>query len=263
MLLKFYRWLYHFILTRRYKITIKGLDLVKQDVPKLILPNHQSHLDPQLISVITVKHTKIVPVVSERFFKVPVVKFFVKKWESIPVSDFRRGNRDLNVIKKITTGVTAAFKRGRSVVIFPSGQLSKDGTEKIRNKQSAYAVVSEMPDNVRVIGVRITGLWGSIWSKAWSGKVPVFHIEFIKAILILYANLIFFSPKRKITIEFVDITEEAKKQVKTDRKTFNNFLEEFYNLNGPDKINFVRHFFYLPLSKKRRKKNSSKYKLYE
>ena len=253
MLLKFYRWLYHFILTRRYRVIIKGLDLVKLDVPKLFLPNHQSHLDPQLVSVITVKHTKIVPVVSERFFKVPVVRYFVKKWESIPVSDFRRGNRDVNIIKKITEGVTAAFQRGSSVVIFPSGQLSKDGSEKIRNKQSAYAVVSKIPDNVRVIGVRISGLWGSIWSKAWSGKTPVFHIEFIKAIFIFYANFIFFCPKRKVTIEFVDITEDAKKH-KTDRKTFNNFLENFYNKNGKDKITFVRHFFYLPLSKKRRKK---------
>jgi 1-acyl-sn-glycerol-3-phosphate acyltransferase len=253
MIIRFYRILYSFILSRRYRVEIKGVELLKKEGGKLIMPNHQSHMDPQIIGVWFYKHADIVPVVNESFFKIPFVAFFLKRWGAIPVAEFKKGNRDPNVMNTIFDGVNIALQERKSVIIFPSGQLQDLGLEKIKNKQSAHAIISKLEDDsdTRILGVRIKGLWGSIFSKAWTGKQPPFLLTFCKGIGFFFANLIFLCPKRKVTFEIVDITEEAKQESKNDRRTFNKYLEDFYNQNGIEEPTYIRHFFFAPRLKKK------------
>jgi len=253
--MRFYRVFYKFILSRRYKVTITGIDLVKAEGAKIILPNHQSHIDPQIIAIECYKYSDVVPVVSERFFKIPIVKFFLRKWNAVSVSDFRAGNRDPNVLKNIFSKVILALENGKTVIIYPSGQLQETGIEKIKNKQAAYAIVSDMPEGTKVLGLRIRGLWGSSFSTAWNGTKPAFLKVFLKGIFYFFSNLIFLSPKRKVTLEFVDITEDAKKHALQDRSTYNTFLEEFYNFDGMQQPYYVKHFFFLPKSKRKTPKS--------
>ena len=241
---------YRFILSRRYATEIKGIELFESGKGKLILPNHQSHMDPQIMSIELYNHGGVVPVVTERFYKIPVIRYFLKKWNAVSVSDLNGGNRDPKILETISTKVSAALSEGKNVIIFPSGKLAESGLEAITNKQSAYTIVKNLPDNTQVIGVRVSGLWGSMWSKAWNGKQPNFFKTFIKGIGLLLANLIFLAPRRKVQIEFIDITDQAKLQAQTDRKTFNTFLENFYNVRGNEKPHFVRHFFFLPRLRK-------------
>jgi 1-acyl-sn-glycerol-3-phosphate acyltransferase len=242
--------LYNFALIRRYSIRIKGEEILETAGAKLILPNHPSYIDAQLIAVVISMHRAIVPVVSEKFLKIPVISYFLRKWNAIAVSDLASGKRDPDVLKKILAQVKEALDRDESVVIYPAGHISQTPIEKIPNKQSAYLVVSVLPDNARVIGVRISGLWGSMWSVAWRGDRPNFVFTFLKGIFYFFANFIFFSPKRPVAFEFVDITEDAKLKAKSDRSSFNSYLEEFYNINGPEKASYIKHIFYFPQSKR-------------
>ena len=170
---------------------------------------------------------------------------------AVPVSDLSTGSRDLNVLKSIFENVDNALKKGENVLLYPSGQIAGQGYEKIFNKQSAWTVVKNLPENAQVIGVRIHGLWGSMWSRAWIGKSPDFFPTFLKGIFYIIANLIFFIPKRKVTIELFDITKEAKDNANETRSAFNNFLENFYNNHGEERVLFLKHFFYLPQSKRK------------
>ena len=249
--------LFYFILTRRYRIKIIGSNILETPGAMLILPNHQSHIDAQLMAVIAAQYCDFVPVVSERFLKIPVISSFLKKWNAVAVSDYRGGNRDPNVLKNIFSQVMNALNMGRSVIIYPSGTITFTPTEKILNKQSAYVIVSNLPENTRVVGVRISGLWGSMWSVAWMGERPSFILAFLKGIFYFLANLIFFSPKRDVTFEFVDITNEAKKMAQTDRSGFNEYMEEFYNVNGPEKATYIKHLFFFPKSSRKYPKNLS------
>ncbi|NQV52843.1 MAG: 1-acyl-sn-glycerol-3-phosphate acyltransferase [Flavobacteriales bacterium] len=223
----------------------------------LILPNHQSHIDAQLMAAIVAQYCEFVPVVSERFLKIPVISSFLKKWNAVAVSDFRGGNRDPNVLKNIFSQVMNALNMGRSVIIYPSGTITFTPTEKIHNKQSAYAIVSDLPENTRIVGTRISGLWGSMWSVAWMGERPSFIKALLKGVFYFFANLIYFSPKRNVTFEFVDITDEAKKMAQSDRRTFNQYLEAFYNVNGPEKATYIKHLFFFPRSRRKYPKNLS------
>jgi len=239
-----------FILARRYNIKVKGINILRDSGAKLILQNHQSHIDPQLLGVFVAQHCDFVPVISERFLRIPILGSILRAWNAVAVSDLKHGNRDPHVLEKIFSGVTNALKQGRSVLIAPSGQIAHTPVEKIKNKQSAHVLVSNLPDNVKVIGVRVGGLWGSMWSVAWMGKNPNFLYTFLKGVFYLFANLIFFLPKRPVTFEFVDITEEAQLQAKSDRRTFNNYLQEFYNVNGAEEATYIKHFFYFPKMKR-------------
>lgn len=242
----FYRRLYTFILSRRYKIKIEGLDILKSPKAKLILPNHVSHIDPQLMTLVIYKYTDFVPLVAERFFNIPVIRFFLRRLHAVKVYEANNIRKDPELLDTINSAVFEALKNRKSALIFPSGQLSEGGLEHIRNKQSAYSIVSNLPDEAMVVGVRIRGLWGSMWSKAWNGERPPFFRTYLVSILLLFVNLVFLCPKRRVNLEFVDITQDARRNAGTDRRTFNFFLESFYNQQGPEKAIFVRHLFFFP-----------------
>lgn len=242
---------FRFVLSRRYIIKVKGESLLYEQGAKLLLQNHQSHIDPQLLAVYVAQRNGLVPVISEKFLRIPLIGYILRSWDAVAVSDLKHGNRDPNVLKNMLTKIKDALKKGKSVLIAPSGALAQGPVERIKNKQSAHALVSDLPDDVKVIGVRINGLWGSMWSIAWMGKRPDFLKTLLKGIFFIIANLIFFMPKREVTFEFVDITEEAKLKSKSDRKSFNTFLEEFYNINGPEEVNYIKHFFYFPKTKRK------------
>lgn len=216
---------------------------------KLVLPNHPAQVDAQILTPMTLKHWDLVPVSSERFLKMPFIGYLMRGMHTIAVSDLTRGSRNSNALIDILEGVKHALKMERSVIIYPAGSIKMQAEEKIRNKKSTYEVVKVFPDHASIIGVRITGLWGSVWSTAWLGKKPNFGLTLLKSFGYMFANLIFLLPKRDVTYEFVDITEKTKEFAKTDRKTFNDYLEEFYDANGIEEVSYVRHFFFLPLGR--------------
>ena len=65
---------------------------------------------------------------------------------------------------------------------------------------------------------------------AATGKTPDFMRVFRRGVLFLIKHGIFFAPRRKVYLELVDITEETKQKAATsDKRTFNRFLEDFFN----------------------------------
>ncbi|MCK5856756.1 MAG: 1-acyl-sn-glycerol-3-phosphate acyltransferase [Bacteroidales bacterium] len=240
------------LLSTRYKVTIKGVELLSSDRSSLYLPNHPAEVDPQILISEIGKYDEPVPMISETYYNLPLINSFMKFLDAVPVADLEAGSRDVSVVENMRKAMLGALKNGKSVVLYPSGQLSNQAYEKIFNKQSAYRLVQELDDNTRVIGVRQQGLWGSVWSRAWWGKSPDFFKVFLLSGFYVLANLIFFVPKRKVEIEFVDISEEAKAKSKSlTRREFNEYLETFYNVNGEEGARFIRHFFFLPFSKKK------------
>tara|TARA_B100000315_G_scaffold249823_1_gene281643 strand:+ start:64 stop:384 length:321 start_codon:yes stop_codon:yes gene_type:complete len=103
-----------------------------------------------------------------------------------------------------------------------------------------------MPADIPIIGVRIRGLYGSEWSMAQRDTRPNFGLNFLKGVFYVFANLIFLMPKRNVTIEFVDISDNARINTKGTRREFNQYLEEFYNEAGEEKPVLLKYFFYLP-----------------
>src|ERR1035437_3426766 len=167
---------FRFFLSLRYKVEIKGLEVLDHQGANLILPNHQALVDPQIIASQIWKKVAIVPVVTEGMYNLPILNTLFKAMNAVPVSDLTAGSKDTDVLKNITTQISNSLKNGNNVLLYPSGQITGQGFEKIFNKKSAHLLVTELPENTRVIGVRIRGLWGSMWSRAWIGNSPNFLI---------------------------------------------------------------------------------------
>jgi len=237
------------LLRIRYRISIKGSEIIQNNSPVLFLPNHQALIDPIILLSQIYRFSTATPVISEKYFDLPLAKWYFRRLGAVRVSDLETGNRDTHVLKSITRSVFKGFRRNKNIVIYPSGQIAGQGYEKIFNKKAAYHIVGTIPENVQIVGVRITGLWGSMWSKARTGKSPDFFIQLLKGIFYTLANLLFFVPKRRVSIEFEDITAIAKEKAIPGQKPFNLYLEEFYNLHGEEPVLFLKHIFYLPPSK--------------
>ena len=239
------------LLRFRYKISIKGSENLQNNSPVLFLPNHQALIDPVILLSQIHRFSTATPVMSEKYFNMPVAKWYFKRLGAVRVSDLDRGSRDTNVLKLITRSVLKGLRHNNNIVIYPSGQIAGQGYEKIFNKKSAFHIVGKIPENVQIVGVRISGLWGSMFSKAKSGKSPNFFVQLLKGFFYVLANLLFFLPKRSVSIEFEDITQIAKEKVLLGQKPFNTFLEDFYNLHGEEKVLFLKHIFYLPQIKRK------------
>lgn len=236
--------LLRFFLSLRYRVDITGLDLLNKDGSYLILPNHQALVDPQIVVSQLWRKIRIVPVVTESMYNVPVLHTLLKRINALSVSDLSAGSRDTDVLKTVTAKISTSLKDGNSVLLYPSGQIAGQGYEKIFNKKSAHNLVLDLPHDTRVIAVRIRGLWGSMWSRAWEGKSPNLIKTYLKAIGFIIANLLLFCPRRKVFIELEDITDFAKERASINRKTFNDGLENFYNKYGDEPVLFQKHFFY-------------------
>ncbi len=243
------------ILSIRYKVRLERIKDIDKKRPILFLPNHQAVVDPMLLVSFLYPHKNIVPMITSSYYDLPVLKLFFKNWGAVRISDLERGSRNTNVLNEITESAIKAFKYQKSIVIYPSGQIASQGFEKIQNKKGAYEIVRNLPSNVQVVGVRINGLWGSQWSKAWNGQSPNFGINILKGIFYTLANILLFMPRRKVSLYFEDITDEAIKFSAENKQTFNQFLENFYNANGEEPVKFLKHYFYSPALKRDIPKN--------
>jgi long-chain-fatty-acid--[acyl-carrier-protein] ligase len=246
LFLKFVAFVLRLFLRSRYSVSVVGVERIPKDSPVLYLPNHPALVDPLILFSEIYRFSTATPVITEKYYDIPVVKGFLRLMGAVRVSDLEAGSRDTMVLKSITRSVFKGFRRKNNVVVYPAGQLAGQGHERIFNKKSAYYIVKDIPPDVRVAGVRISGLWGSMWSKARTGRPPDFFSGLFKGFLYLLANLLFFVPRRAVVIEFEDITESARMMAAVNQKTFNTFLEDFYNKKGDEPALFRKYFFFIP-----------------
>jgi len=221
--------IFRFFLSLRYRITVAGEEVVKAPVVKLFLPNHPALIDPIILCAYIYKFNNISPAISAKYYRNKLFKPLLKLANAIPIADLSEGERDIDVYNKLSVSARKELEKGHHILFYPAGQLASGTNEKLFNKQGAFRLVAELPENTQVIGVKISGLWGSRWSRANTGKTPDFIKTFFKSLLYLIVHLFVFCPKRPINIEFFDLTSDLKKLSCVDRKAFNIFLENFYN----------------------------------
>ncbi len=101
--------------------------------------------------------------------------------------------------------VVEGLDQGGKFFIYPSGKIERNGLEQIGSTRAVPDILARRPDTTVVL-VRTVGVWGSMTTFAPTGKEPSLPEKFVQALGILAANLIFFTPRRRIkmTIEVVD-----------------------------------------------------------
>lgn len=240
--MKIFAYLYSFLLKLRYDISIEWIDNIKKNTQYIILPNHQALVDPQIIGSIIGQKIHLSPVVSETYYNIPILKVFFQLLWAIPMWDIQRWTGKKEDIDKAFEWLKKWVSKQKNILLYPSGQLYSQWYEVIKWKKTSFYLTQNLPENVEILVVRTTWLWWSMWSKAWNGNTPNFIKTFFSAIFFIFANLIFFSPKRKVHIEIKNYTKILKNT--SDLHSFNQILEDYYNQTGEEKITYKKHFFY-------------------
>ncbi|MDR2862209.1 MAG: 1-acyl-sn-glycerol-3-phosphate acyltransferase, partial [Syntrophobacterales bacterium] len=243
MLVKFLALIVRIILKIRYKISFSGLELIKDQKHALFLPNHPAEIDPIILVAHFLKFTRIRPIVVERFFETPPGRFVLNLINAFAIPDmafdggFYKRKRTENTIKAIND----AIKKGDNLIIYPSGQITNGGLEKIGGNSGVHSIL-QGAHNAEVFLIKTTGLRGSSFSKAFTGVTPPFFPALLNGIKIAFKNLIFFTPKRNVSIQIVKAPASFPKN--GDPLSINHWLEDWYNKDGEEEITLVPYYFW-------------------
>ncbi|MCP4522739.1 MAG: 1-acyl-sn-glycerol-3-phosphate acyltransferase, partial [Candidatus Gracilibacteria bacterium] len=229
------------ILSLRYSVSIQGTEKLSHEGPILLLSNHVALVDPRILISFLGKYIPVSPVASEKYYNKPGLKQVMDLVGTVPIGEVSAGAGS-DEVSKTFSRIIDALGSGKNILIYPSGQIYRQNFESIKGKQTAYEIIQSMPKNTKVIGIRQSGLWGSIWSMAWDNGKTSFGGIYLKSIWYVLANGIFFVPKRKVDIQIEDITETIKTHSHVNE--CNNFLEEFYNNENLSEDVFLKHYFY-------------------
>ena len=234
MLLYFMR----FTLWFRYRVNIKGeeyLNLKTLNKPGgvLFLPNHPTvFVDPTLVALAVWKKYPIRPMIVEYMYYTPIVNWFMRFMKALPIPNFGTSTNSLKKRKadKVVDTVIEGLKQKDNFLIYPAGRVKFQAKEVIGGS-AVPKIINAVPE-ANIVLIRITGLWGSSFSRALTGTaVPMFATIF-EGIKIALKNLIFFTPRRQITIQFTPAPADFPYQ--GSRLEINQYLERFYN--RPDGI---------------------------
>lgn len=216
----------------RYRIKIVNKEVLKdpafKDKPVLVLSNHPAETDPLLLLAIAGVPLKVRPVVVENFYHYPGAKFFMNLLKAIPVPDFDSAVNDVKVKQgeDFHLAVVDVLKEKGRIMIYPSGTLKRRSMERIGGRSGVHRILQEV-DDVTILLVRITGLWGSSFSTAQIGHTPPFWTQVMRAALMVVKNLFFFVPKRKIIVEFEKAPSDFP--FKGSKLELNRYLENWYD----------------------------------
>ena len=231
------------LLALRYDVKVVGIDKISKEKSILFLPNHPAEIDPILLMAYLGPKYFPRPMVVEHFYR---LKGFQWILDLIGVTPIPTMEEKANIwrgkeIARIFKDVSERMQAGDSFVIYPAGRLKASGRELIGGASFVHSLLQACP-GIHVVLVRTSGLWGSSFSKAPTGRSPEFGKTLIANFFRLLKNGVFFIPKRTVLVEITDAPKDLP--IHAPRLTFNKFLEEWYNQYpepGPEPLHLVSY----------------------
>ena len=204
---KFTRWLLHL----HYDIRTEGGELLRDGKVHLVLPNHPAYIEPPMLCA---EFAEVIlrPMSDERFFRQRFSGWALRLAGAIMVPDLpatTADNREASAAKAraLTSTAVDALAKGEDLLFYPSGHVRYTPVESIGNRRLAYEVCQQLPEGVRVILLRTTGLDDSLTSKQRTRPIL----------------------RRCVTMHFEDMTEQVRSWAQLERRAFNQQLEQWYN----------------------------------
>lgn len=218
------------LLSLRYTIRIKNLEQITAQGTKgiLFLPNHPALIDPAIMNSVLFKDFAPRTLSDQKQLKIPFISPLIELYRPIALPDLKESRSNREAVLAQISSVVEELKKGENVLLYPSGQIYRCRYEDLKSNSSIERIIAGYPE-VRIVLARTSGLWGSSFSWGYSDFPKL--LKFLKLYLLsLFANLIFFIPRRKLEIEF---KEPADFPRTADRNTINRYAEKFYNAVTP------------------------------
>jgi len=218
----------------RYRIVVKGAEKLNPKVLNkpggvLFLPNHPAAIvDPLAVGLSVWNKYPIRPMIVEYMYYTPFIHPMMKFLNALPVPDFTTSSNSLKRKKseEVVQEVIKDLRRGQNFLVYPSGKLKNSEIEDIGGASAVHRLIHEVPE-ANVVFVRVKGLWGSSFSRYYMGRTPPVFPTIWQGIKYCFKNLLFFTPRREIIVEFEPAPADFP--YKASRLEMNRYLEKWYN----------------------------------
>ena len=215
-----------FLISLRYRITVKGLDKIfaKGRESIVFMPNHPALVDPVIIMTLLHKNFAPRPLADENQVDRSLVRPLMKTLRAIVIPDLSKKGKDgRDAVLEGVQGIVDGLKQGDNILLYPAGRLYRSRHESIGANSSVSLVLRHVPE-ARVVLLRTTGLWGSSFSRANGIPSLTKNISlYLKAFL---SAGLFFLPKREVMVE---LAEPENFPFGEDKLRMNKYMESFYN----------------------------------
>ncbi len=215
------------ILGLRYRIVVEGLAELppKDERGMLFLPNHPALIDPFILLCVVTRRFPVRPLAGRGQIERPFVRFLAGRVQVKKIPDATEGAAVRRPkVAAVLRDVTRAVRSGEAWLVYPAGRLA-EGPREVIGEQGGVAFLLEHCREARVILVRTSGLFGSVFSRA-SGTTPTVTGALRSGLRRWAKSGLIFGPRRQVTLHFEerqDVPREA------GRAAINRYLEEFYN----------------------------------
>ncbi len=227
----FLRWIVKIGLTLRYRIEVRGEESLldaKRHKGILFLPNHPALIDPVILMAWFWPKYQFRPLVMDYWVRNGILGPFLKRIRAIPIPDLDT-SANQEKMKKVNDAIHQikdGIANGENFLIYPTGRVKNRSKEMIEGASGIHQLVQKFPD-IDVVLIRTTGLWGSSFSKAFTGFRPDLSKAIMNGFVTLPRNLIFFSPRREIIIELEMNPDEFPRN--SSKVELNQYLQSWYN----------------------------------
>lgn len=225
-------WVGRLLLRLRYRIEVRGLRELRERGTRsiLFLPSHVALIDPAILTVLLDPWFHPNAVADSYQISHPLVRFFARLFGARPLPDMeRQGLAAMAATREAVEDTVAALRGGENLLFYPAGRMRHGYLEELRAASGAQLLVSAAP-GARVVLVRQTGLWGSSFSRGFTGELPRLVPALLRGAKKLIPSGVFFMPRRHVLVEFVERDDFPRQASRMD---MNRFLEDFYNERAP------------------------------
>lgn len=139
-----------------YRVTHKGLENIPDEGAAVLVCNHVSYMDSQLLGGACRRPIRFV--MDHQIYNSPGLHWFFKAAKTIPIASQKA---DPELYQSAMDKISEELKQGNVVCIFPEGKLTQDG-EIDRFRKGIETIIER--DAVPVIPMALQGLWGSFFS---------------------------------------------------------------------------------------------------
>lgn len=137
-----------------YRLRVLGRERLPREGGALMIANHVTWLDALILSTVCPRRIRFV--VFEDFFGPGIIGWFVRLFDSVPISQ----KHSRQAIKT----VAEAIKAGAIVCIFPEGMLTRTGL--MNELRKGFELILRQAGDAPLLPVYLDNLWGSVFSYA-------------------------------------------------------------------------------------------------
>ena len=160
-LMRFVTWL---LIHTVYRVKAEGLEFIPEKGPIILASNHVSFVDPLIIGGMVRRPVRFV--MDYKIYRIPGLHYIFRAARTIPIAG-KKENPE--VLAKAWREMENALDDGDVLVIFPEGQITRDGQiNPFRNGVRDLVDRKQVP----VLPVALRNLWGSMFSRSHSLRLP-------------------------------------------------------------------------------------------